>query len=180
MEWFKEIWNQISSLLKWWVIILPWESGLRIRFGKTVKILTPGIHFRIPYADSCYRQPIRLNFVPLAPQTLTSKTGETITISINVGYSIADILKTYNSVNELQGAIAGSVQGMISEYINQHELPECKPSSVEQYCKEKLSSKDWGIEIKELRVISYAIVKTFRLIQDSAWTSQDHRLDTKI
>jgi regulator of protease activity HflC (stomatin/prohibitin superfamily) len=180
LEIFKEIWNQLSTLLKWWVIILPWESGIRIRFGKHIKLLAPGIHFRLPYLDSCYRQPIRLNFILLSPQTLTCKTGETITISINVGYLISDVLKVYNSVSELQSAIFGSVQGAISEFISKHDISECNPSLIESHCSTILSSKDWGVTIEELHITSYAIVKTFRLIQDSSWISNNHALDTKI
>jgi len=180
MEWLKEIWNQISSLLQWWIIILPWESGLRIRLGKTVKILSSGIHFRIPYVDSCYKQTIRIHFINLAPQTLTLKSKETLTISLIIGYSISDIFKVYNSVSEIQGVISGSVMGSISDFVSQAILDECHPSDIENHAKECLQKNDWGIEIKEIKTVSYAIVKTFRFIQDNAWMGQDHKLDNKI
>jgi len=180
MEWFKQIWEQVSTVLKWWVIILPWESGLRIRLGKKIKILKPGIHFRIPYIDSCYRQAIRLNFVNLAPQTLTAKTGETMTVSLIVGYCISDILKVYNSVSEIESAICGNVMGNISDFISTSELDKCRPSDIERQTKDCLLKKDWGINVSEVKITSYAIVKTFRLIQDNAWMSQSHRLNDKV
>lgn len=178
MEWIRQIWNEISNLFKWWVIILPWEKGLRIRLGKKTKTLNPGIHLRIPYIDSCYKQSTKLYFVSLSMQTLTNKTGQTITLSMNVGYSIKDIEKVYNSVGELQTAISGNVQGMVAKII--HDSNECSPSIIEEQCKTALTSKDWGIEINEIKVISFALVKTFRLIQDSSWTANNHPLETKI
>lgn len=180
MEWFKEIWNQISTILKWWVIILPWEEGVRIRLGKNVKILKPGIHFRLPYFDSCYRQSIRINFVNFATQTLTTSTKETITISAIVGYSIKDIFKVYNSVSKIEGAVTGKVMGAIADFVSRMTLVNCKPSDIEDSVKSSIGEMDWGINIEELKITSYAVVKTYRLIQEGSWMSKDHKLDAKV
>lgn len=180
MEWFKELWNQASTLFKWWVIILPWETGIRIRMGKKTKVLCSGIHFRIPYLDSCYKQPNRLHFVNMSPQTLTAKSGETITLCFIVGYTIKDIFKAYNSISEIESCISGNVMGNVSEFITKSLLTDCLPSEIERNCKVQLSNHDWGIEISELKVTSFAIVKTYRLIQDGHWISKSHELGAKI
>jgi regulator of protease activity HflC (stomatin/prohibitin superfamily) len=180
MEWIRQIWDQISTLFKWWVIIMPWEAGLRIRFGKKIKTLDAGIHFRIPYIDTCYRQSTRIAFINISPQTLTTKTGETVTISLIIGYSISDILKVHTSVSEIQGALTGKVAGCVSDFISTTEIDKCKPKDVELHAIQTLSEEDWGIDIEEIKVTSYAIVKTYRLIQDPNWMSTSHTLDTKI
>src|SRR5688572_6848066 len=109
MEWFKELFNQVSNLFKWWVIVLPWERGIRVRMGKKTKELTAGIFFRIPYLDSVYVQPVRLMYVNFTPQTLTTKSGETITLALIVGYKINNISQLYNSVSAVEGAVSGMV-----------------------------------------------------------------------
>ena len=37
------------------VIIEQWNGAVQLRFGKFIKVLSPGIHFRIPFFDSVIR-----------------------------------------------------------------------------------------------------------------------------
>ena len=179
MEWFKQIWEQLSSLLKWWVIVLPWEQGMKIWLGKEVKILNPGFHFRIPYFHTVYVQPIRITFFSVSPQTLTTTTKETLTVGMIIGYSITDIQKAYNSVGEVKGAICGFVSGNVASYISTHELKECSPSLIETEIKDKFKKTEWGIQVNEIKITTFALVKTYRLIQDAHWMADDHKLDLK-
>ncbi len=179
MEWFKEIFNQVSTLFKWWIIVLPWEKGLRIRIGKRIKKLDSGIHFRIPYFDSVYVQPFRLMFINLSPQTLTNRSGETITLSLIVGYSINDISELYNSVSELESAVSGKVMGSASQYVSSSIKEECTPKKIEQSVISELDSHKWGLKISQVTVSSFAITKTYRLIQDPNWLSTGRPLDAK-
>jgi hypothetical protein len=180
MEWLKQIWEQLSQLFKWWIIILPWESGLRIWLGKRVTLLKPGFYFRVPYLHSCYIQPVRLDFLNLHPQTLTAKSGETITISVIIGYSIHNVFDLYNSVSAINSALAGNVMGQISKHINTHDLADCNPSRIEESIKNNIEKLNWGLSIKEVSVVSYAIVKTFRLIQDQHWLDRGMDLNKKV
>lgn len=180
MEWFKEIFNQLSTIFKWWVIVLPWENGLRIRLGKKVKVLKAGLHFRIPYVDSCYVQPVRLEFLALHPQTLTTKDNHTITIAVQVAYTISDIFKTYNSVSAINLAVSGKVMGVLSEFVCTNESKNVTPKMIEETILNTLAKLDWGISVKEVKIVTFAVVKTFRLIQDGHWTDRGDKLDKKV
>lgn len=177
MEWFKELFNQVSSLFKWWVIILPWERGLRIRMGNRVKELQPGMHFRIPYLDSVYAQPIRLTFVNFSPQTLTTKKGDLLTIQMIVGYSIKNISQLYNSVSEVQSVISGKVMGRVAQYITEND--DCTPEAIAQDARKVLSELGWGLTISDVEVITFAKTKTYRLIQEPGWMAAGQHLETK-
>lgn len=177
MEWFKQIWEQLSSVFKWWVIVLPWEQGMRIWLGKEVKLLSPGLHFRIPYLHTVYVQPIRIMFFAVSPQTLTTTTKDTLTVGMIIGYSITDIRKAYNSVGEIKSAVAGFVTGNVASYISTHALNECTPQTIENEIKTRFKTTDWGIDVSEVRITTFAQVKTYRLIQDSHWMDMDHKLD---
>ena len=50
----------VFNAFKIWVIVQPWETGLRVRAGKKVKNLSKGMYFRLPYFDSVYIQESRL------------------------------------------------------------------------------------------------------------------------
>lgn len=177
MEWFKEIFNQVSSLFKWWVIVLPWERGIRVRMGKHPKELGPGIHFRIPYFDSVYVQPIRLTFVNFSPQTLTTKKGDLLTIQMIVGYSIKDISQLYNSVSEVQSVVCGKVMGRVAQYITENE--DCSPEGIAADAKKVLSELGWGLNVSDVEVVTFAKTKTYRLIQEPGWMAGGQSLETK-
>jgi regulator of protease activity HflC (stomatin/prohibitin superfamily) len=59
----KEFFEYIFNAVKIWIIIQPWQQGLRVRNGKDVKLLNGGIYFKLPYFDSVYVQETRLRVV---------------------------------------------------------------------------------------------------------------------
>ena len=73
METFTALLKQIGQIFRWWVIVAPWEQGLRVRAGKHVLLLKPGLHVRIPYIDQVFIQSSRLRIVHLAMQTVLTE-----------------------------------------------------------------------------------------------------------
>lgn len=180
MEWFKQVWDQISQLLRWWVIVLPWEQGVKIWLGKKHTILLPGIYFRIPYLHSVYIQPIRACYFSIAPQTLTTLDGKTLTIGMIIGYSISDIYKAYNSVAEVKSAVAGFVAGRISAFVSSENLAQCNLETIEAWVQTQFKTTGWGITIEDVKITTFALVRTYRMINDGHWMDTDHKLDKKI
>ncbi len=179
MNYLRETFEYLSKLFQWWVIIQPWERGVRTRFGSRIKLLIPGIHFRIPFFDIIYIQTIRLRVVSMCPQTISTADGVTVTAVCAVGYSIADILILFNKLFQPETTICNIVQGEVADYIGSHEAKQCSPKAIETQVLEKLNASDYGIKYEYVKVVSYAIVKTYRLIQDGHWASDNWRLDEK-
>ncbi len=172
MNQIKEFFQWIIDSLKIWVIIQPWETGLRVRMGKHTKLLTKGIFFRIPYLDSVYVQQSRMRIVQMALQTLTTKDLSAITVEGAVGYTITDIGKLYNSLHQPESTISNIVKSKIAEYIFTRNHNQITPAEMEKGIMEDLQELDYGINIQYFRVQNFAIVKTFRLIQDQSWNSE--------
>lgn len=175
MNSIKEVLDYLAKIFQWWILIQPWELGVRTRLGNKTKLLDPGIHFRIPFFDIIYVQTIRLRVVSLCPQTVSTKDGKTLTITCSVGYSIGDILLLFNTLYHPEATIGNMVQGYVARYIFSHDLTECTPEQVENYVTEKLTGIEHGLKYEYSRVISYAVVKTYRLIQDGTWS--ENKLD---
>lgn len=173
MNYIKETLEYLTRFFQWWVIVQPWERAVRTRFGKKAITLTPGTHFRIPFFDIIYIQTIRLRVVSMPLQTVTTKDGQTVTIASAVGYSICDIEKLYNSLFHPESTICNIVLSEISEYVYTHSLQECSPKSIEALIIDKLNSENYGIKYQYIKIVGYAVVKTYRLIQDSHWTPND-------
>lgn len=169
-----DIFLWIEKAFKWWVIVLPWERGLRVRLGKTVTLLTEGTYLKLPVIDSVFVQTTRIRFVAMPIQTVTTKDEKTITITASIGYSIKDIHKLYNSLYSPDATIANIVMGVISEYVASHTISDCLPSKIEEASTNVLSANDYGLGDVSVKVIGYAAVRTYRLIQDQSWFPADN------
>lgn len=170
MNYVKETIEYLCKLFQWWVMIEPWERGIRTRFGKKVKLLEPGTHFRLPFFDSFYLQTIRLRVVSMAPQTISTMDGKTVTVSCSVGYSISNIMTLYNTLYQPEVTICNMVQAQIAEYIFTHDLLDCAPKAIEDHINQVLKD-DYGIKYEYVKILGYAVVRTYRLIQDNHWTA---------
>src|SRR3954464_5226081 len=113
----KEILESLGKLFQWWIILLPWEKGMRIRFGNRIKLVAPGMHFKIPLIDKYYVQTTRLRVVQLPPQTVSTKDKQTLTVVMCGGYSISNIETLYNKMCQAESTIANMIMGEVSEYI---------------------------------------------------------------
>lgn len=164
----KDLIEYLLKIFRWWVSVLPWERGLRIRLGKKVKLLNPGFHFRFPFFDTVHIQTIRLRVVTIPPQTITTKDGQTLTVTLVVGYSIKDIEKVFNTIHHPEATICNLVSGEVSDFVSQNNT--CSPKIIQEEVLKKISKLDYGLNIEYIKVTGYAIVKTFRLIQDQHWT----------
>lgn len=178
MNIINEIFNHISRLFQWWVIILPWEQGLRARFGKHIKMLGAGTHFKIPFFDAVYVQTTRLRVMSTAMQTLSTLDKQTITVTGAVGYTIESIQKIYATLHHPESTLCNIVQGEIASFVSTRKFSECSPIEIEIYIFEKLKSMDYGIRSEYFKVIGYMNVRTYRLISDPFW--QNNGLDLEI
>lgn len=176
--WIQYLFDKLEFLFKWWVIIQPWEQGLRVWMGKKERFLNPGIYWRIPFFHSVYIQQIRTHYVNLALQSLTTKCGKQLTIGLIVGYSIADMQKMYNSIGEVEGYVTSVVSGRVSEYIEDNYIEDCTDDKIIPYLMEN-DSMSVGINIESISVFAKVVVRTYRLIQDGSWMGERHSLENK-
>ena len=174
-----EFLEYIFNAFKIWVIVQKWESGLRVRKGKRIKLLKPGLHFKIPYFDSVYVQEVRLRIVSMPTQTITTKDGLTITLSAAIGYSITDIQKLYLTLFHPETTIKNMAMSYISDYISNNNYKDINLADIETSTNEHLKKLDYGIDFSYLKLTNFAQVRTYRLIQDRNWFSEGLQMTDK-
>ncbi len=179
MQYIDSVMKYLSNLFQWWIMIAPWERGIRVRFGNKVKLLNPGFHWRIPFFDSVYVQGIRNRVLSMSLQTISTRDGITITVSGTLSYNMTDIVKMYNTLYHPELTLSNIVMSKISEYITMNDCKECTPSKVGEYVTQMLTKLDYGINFGDVKIINFAIVKTFRLIQDQSWINEGYTLNDK-
>lgn len=163
--WLSQILNAFSAPFKWWIIIAIWERGLRIRLGKTVKELSPGIHLRIPWLDRIYVQSIRLRTISAGGQTISSKDGKVICLGWALQFSLDDIKKLYDSIANPEATLRALVQSQIAECIHTTVINDITPKSIEMKINKDIQQfKDWGLGQLKCFITAFAIVRTYRII----------------
>lgn len=176
MNYVGQIFEFIQKLVIWWVTIMPWEEAVHVRMGKKVRVLKGGLHLRIPFIDRVYVQTTRVRVMQGPPQTVSTKDGKTITIVANIGYAIEDILRLYETLYHAEMTLSNIMQGIISDEVFSRNLIDCTPSALEEVLRKKMKGEDFGLRFEYMKVTSFAVVRTYRLIQDSHWTPNS--LDT--
>lgn len=179
MNQVKDFIEYIFNAFKIWIIVQPWESGLIIRCGKRIKRVNKGMYFKIPYLDSVYIQEIRLRVTEMPMQTLTSKDGKTITLNSSFGYSIINLEKLYQTLYHPEKTLQNIAMSSIAETIFSFDIQNITPADIEEKVMSKLIAEDYGIKFEYFKITNFAIVRTYRLIQDQSWISEDLNMNNK-
>jgi len=164
----RQLFQALGKLLTWWVIIAPWQRGIRLRFGSKQTELAAGIHLKIPLVHRVFVQNTRLLVVDTPNQTVTTADGRVVTLSAVVGYRIVDICQVFNSVQNPQDVVTSLAMGAISEYVTGRGSAECTIPEIEADLIERLHAEDWGLEFGLVKITDFAFVKTYRFITNES------------
>lgn len=182
MNALSQLLSGMQNLLQWWIVLAPWEAGIRVRGGKTVTVLGAGIHFRIPFLDRFFVQSTRYRITDLPIQTISTEDGHTITLKSQVGYRITDIHRLYETLHGAEATIGSLAQSEISEFVVTRPLADCNPHQIEAVVTSYLGKKlrEFGIGAADVTITDYARVKTYRLITQDIYPSQSPSMQMDI
>lgn len=175
---FWQFLTQLRRALECWVVVQPWEQALRVRLGQRVTRLGPGLHLKVPVVDAIYRQSVRVRWCDLPVQTISTADGKTVTLSVVLGYQIADIERLYQTLHHAEATLRNLTLSAVAEAV--HALPssECTPHAIEDRVVRALDFERFGVADARISVTDFAFVRTFRLIQDTHWGSAGDVLNT--
>lgn len=156
------------DLFRFWVIIAPYESGVKLRLGKFIKVLDPGWNWMIPLGIDQYEHE---HIVPrthtLDPQSVTLKDGRQVGFQAVITYKVRDIKVALLEVEDSEHAIKDACAGTIA-----HTVAMCTWDELVQ-------GDDWvdrvtaaarkrgfrfGLEITSVQFATLALVKTLRIL----------------
>lgn len=163
-SWLTTIFHAMSQPLKWWVVVAPWEQGIRVRLGKEAITLNPGIHFRIPFLDRIYVQSIRLRIVTSGSLTVSTSDGKVVTTRLTVKFAIKDVKLLYNTVANPETTLINHVSSLAAEYISRTTSTDLSHKSLSEYIDGKLDLGGWGLSEVAVNIIDFAFTRTYRLM----------------
>lgn len=166
MSWFQELLKYLRDSLIWWVTIAPWEAGVRVTLGKKMVEMTPGVWLAVPFIHRIFVQSTRLRVTQAAMQTLTSKDGVTISLRISFGFEISNIVDLYNSLDHPDMTLSNIAMSEAADIVAGNNSKILTPGYIQKAIIDKLNGTKYGLKFEDVRVINYAIVRTYRLIGD--------------
>ncbi|HUS77856.1 MAG TPA: SPFH domain-containing protein [Patescibacteria group bacterium] len=132
-------------------IVKQWEWGVVLRFGKILRIVETGLHFRIPAIDMVQKVDMRTETIDMKGQSAITKDNISVGIDAVVFMTIEDPEKLIVKIRDFRTAVSRYAQTAIRNIIGQYALDELLESREEIAIKLKeeidMLAKDWGIDI---------------------------------
>ena len=149
-----------------YVIIEEWNAGVHLRFGKWIKTLYGGIHFKIPFFDSIIECPVITQSVNLPSQTLTTLDEQSIVLKAIIRYKVNNVRTYLLGVMHANDVLIDTTQGIIRDVVEMttwNNLVDVN-SQITNEVKEFVVK--WGIEVEAVTITDLGIVKSFRIFGD--------------
>ena len=159
----QEFYQQLNPF----VIIDMWEKGLHLRMGKFHDIKDPGLHVKIPFIDSVWKQTVVTQSLDLRPQSITSADYKNIVVKAIVRYNINDAFLFLTKLAHPTDVLIDTTGAMIREIIEERNWDDLV--DVEDELTEKIGKKvsEWGIHIEKVTLTDLAEIQSIRIIGDA-------------
>ena len=162
------------STLKVYVMIQPWEQGLRVRLGRRMTVLKPGPHLKVPFIDEIYRQTVRMRTNTVHLQTLSTKDGASVMIGVAIGYAVADIQKLYDTLHHAEDTLSQLAGSAVARYVFSCERANLTAEGLQADVSAELAVEfeGFGLSHVNVRVTDFAVTRALRLVMDQRWVSR--------
>ena len=149
-----------------YVIIEEWNAGVHLRYGKWIKTLYAGIHFKIPFFDNVIECPVITQSVNLPSQTLTTLDEQSIVLKSIIRYKVNNVRTYLLGVMHANDVLIDTTQGMIRDVVELTTWEDLVDVNETITDKVKEYVVRWGIEVEAVTITDLGLVKSFRIFGD--------------
>lgn len=160
--------RSILESAKFWYMVNPWECAVRVRAGRYAKQIDPGTYLRTPFIDTITLVNTRLRITSTPSLTITTRDGKTVTLAVMVGFKIVDPLLAMRELMTPEYTCAAMAQAATAASAARRNADELRePAFLDAIKAELIDSKVPGVQFETIKITEMAVVRTFRLLQDS-------------
>ena len=151
-------------------IIAPWERGVRVRFGKYYRGFGPGVHFKIPFFDTFHIVNVRRQTVDLEDQTVETRDGIPVLISLSLQYEIRNVESVFVKVQDFDVSLLTEAMNIVAAWINTHLYAECTIERIigDNYEPIRKIGFEWGCTVLRVSVNNLARHRVYRFVTSAA------------
>lgn len=147
-------------------IVNQWEEGVHLRAGKFLRVVKPGLRWKISFFDTILITPVITQTVNLKPQTVTSLDERSVVLSSIVRYHIENVEKFLLGVMHANDVLVDTTQGTIRDIVegtswaDLYDLGKIVTPEVNKQVEE------WGIVVEQISFPDLGEIKTYRIMSD--------------
>ena len=159
---------QFIDLFRFWTILTDWEQGIILRLGKFHRMAKQGWNFRIPSnIDICYYTSSNMMTRVVGPQSLTTKDGKSLIISVVITEQVEDVKKFLMTATHGRSIIEDSTFGAVATVIHDKTWQELQDMDLARTLEitVRRQAKKYGVDILQLQLVDFTLSKSFRLMQ---------------
>jgi regulator of protease activity HflC (stomatin/prohibitin superfamily) len=179
METFTAFLKQISQVFRWWVMVAPWEQALRVRAGRHVTRLSPGVHLRVPFLDTVYVQSVRMRLATMSMQTVMTRDRQALTVAGALGYAVGDIEQLYRTLHHAEDTLTNLSMNAVAECAARERAADLTPEKLAQLATHALTFTPYGLVDVSIRITDFAFLRTYRLVSDARWGTHGDSLNVE-
>lgn len=161
--------DALASLFGWariWVVVSEDERGIVLRRGIFRRELEPGWHWLMPIVDDALVDNIKPQIVPIGEQSLTTRDGRAILITVNIRRIITDMRAACLEVEDFDESTAEVCQGCVGELVMGSTWVELLDMDLAEeirlLCEEECS--EFGAGISDARIKDLVVARTLRIV----------------
>ena len=173
--------SDFFRLLGEWIAFLwplkkvdQWERGLRYRFGRYRRELSPGIYWATPWFAEIKAESVVPGIIQTPRLDLTLQDGTMVTVQLSATVRVVDLDKALNSVDAYmetaQELITAILAERLAEVDAQRLQPEKRPrlvSDLRRWLDQEAA--EFGIAVTKPRFTTFVVnPRPFRLLGDNA------------
>lgn len=159
------IWRFILELWPW-TIIDKWELGLRVRLGKHLTPLHPGVRISLPFIDTILTESAALKTVNLTDQTMSTIDGVNASVSGVTWYYIIDLEQLSLRVDDHEESMSNLAMTALGSKLAVLEFAECDLPTLERVAQKKIrrKAKHWGIYVDRFELTDLCDSQVYRVM----------------
>lgn len=181
METFTLFLRQISQVFRWWVMVAPWEQALRVRAGRHIRRLPPGVHLRIPFLDTVHVQSVRLRLATMSMQTVMTRDQRALTVAGALGYAVGDIELLYQHLHHAEDTLTNLSMTAVAECAAAERGDDLTTDKLAQLATSAIAATfaKYGLVEVSIRITDFAFLRTYRLVSDTRWGTHGGSLNVE-
>ncbi len=137
-------------------IINQYERGVKLRFGRYINTLSPGLRWIIPFVDRLIKVDIRILAVDIPSQEIMTKDNVPIRINGVVFYKVVNAEKAVLEVEDYYYAVSQLAQSSLRDMCGKAELDIILAEREEIGKKIQLEvdkeTDEWGIKVTDVKI----------------------------
>ena len=149
-----------------WTIIDKWQLGLRVRLGKHLTPLRPGVRISWPFIDAILTESAALKTVNLTEQTMTTLDGVNASVSGVTWYYIINLEQLSMKVDDHEESMSNLAMTALGSKLAVLEFSECTLAVLERVAQKKIRriAKEWGIHVHKFELTDLCDSKVYRIM----------------